>query len=343
VHIFEIKFLIISNKMHALARFRANQLRFLAPHIQWRPISSSQWPLNEPTTSAPSESSPPPPTRPSSSSSLVPVTNKQRDISPSLTDIVSSAIHRLVLLVTSLRRASANEIYVRRILQNEIGIHPLELDLLSLYHPEIFRLSVRHSIEPAIQFLRSQGLTGSALAQVISRAPGVLSSSVEEQVMPVCVFLNEKLGTQGMGALIRYPPIVEISPSVLRDGFEVLIGAGATQEECTFFLRKFSELFARFCTLLGHNKDIITNRGLDLRQAAQIGGTAAAEEEEDKSTDTETGKFSTKIFYDNSNDQVEQVLFFFRALKTGSANGWDVKIAETELHMLLDALEKDNK
>ncbi|KAL4532201.1 hypothetical protein Ndes2526B_g08833 [Nannochloris sp. 'desiccata'] len=318
--------------MQALAAFRASQLQFLAPYTQWRPILSSQWPLKPDERSTPRSSPTTPPQRPSSSSSLVPVTtNQHRNLFPSLTDIVASAIHRLVLLVTSLNRASANEIYVRRNLQ-QIGIHPLELDLLSLHHPDVFRVSVRHSIEPVIQYLRSQGLTGSALAQVISRAPGVLSSSVEDQIMPLCTFLKDRLGTRGMSALLRYPPIVEISPLVLQKGFEMMKGSGASDEECAFFLREFPELFARFSTVFEYRSrsQVILNNGETA--AAEVGG---AEGGIDAEQTLETGMFFSTWF----SDQIEQVLFYFRALKAVSGSGWDVKVAETELRMLIEALE----
>jgi len=322
--------------MQALAAFRASQLRFLAPYIQWRPIFSSQWPLKAEEYSTSQSSSPPtpmPPHRPSSSS-LVPITTKQhRDLFPSLTEIVASAIHRLVLLVTSLNRASANEMYVRRNLQ-QIGIHPLELDLLSLHHPDVFRLSVRHSIEPVIQYLRSQGLTGSALAHVISRAPQVLSSSVEDQIMPLCTFLKDRLGPRGMGALLRYPHILETSPLVLQKGFEILECSGATTEECAFFLRKFPELFTRFSRVFEYSSG--SQVMFDSRETAavEVGGAEGSIDSEEIFRETRSSSFSPQFA-----DQVEQVLFHFRALRAVSANRWDVKIAETELRMLIEALE----
>ncbi len=229
-----------------------------------------------------------------------------------------------MLLVTSLNRASANEIYVRQVLQQQIGIHPLELDLLSLHHPQVFRLSVRHSIEPVIQYLRSQGLTGSALAHVISRAPGVLSSSVEEQIMPLCTFLNNKLGTQGMAALLRYPQIVEIAPKVLENGFKVLTRAGASEEECGFFLRKFPELFVRFSAVVfDHNR------------------TSGEEQDGVNNGESEVGNLPNLRKDDEPRLlQMEKLLFYFRALKTVSSSGWDMKIAENELRILIETLGK---
>ena len=327
--------------MQALAAFRASQLRFLAPYTtQLRPIASSRWPFNNTDGSSPSTPPSPQPPR-QSSSSLVPIANRPRSLFPSLTEIVASAIHRLVLLVTSLNRASANEIYVRRVLQQQLGIHPLELDLLSLHHPEVFRLSVRHSIEPVVGYLRSQGLTGSALVHVISRAPGILSSSVEEHVMPLCNFLKEILGSRGMGALVRYPQIVETSPVVLQNGFEILKNVGgASEEECTFFLREYPELFVRYSTLI-EEYTMSNGEELDIGvHAAQMGGPGEEEEEDESDTRiVAVGSSEQQTF----KEQVEQVLFYFRALKTVSSSGWDVKIAETELRNLLEVFENRNK
>ena len=154
--------------------------------------------------------------------------------------------------------------------------------------------------------------------------------------VPLCVFLQEKLGTQGMGALLRYPPIVEISPLVLQKGIEILTSAGATAEECAFFLRKFPELFVRFSTVFVRNNTSVSTgsqvRGEELA-VAEVGGAEGSVD-----VGTETSFSSSRL----SEEQVEQVLFHFRALKTVSSGGWDVKIAETELRMLLEALEKRN-
>jgi hypothetical protein len=229
--------------------------------------------------------------------------------------------------------------YVRRNLQ-KLGIHPLELDLLSLHHPDIFRISVRHSIEPVIQYLRSQGLTGSALAQVICRAPRVLSSSVEDQIVPLCTFLTDNLGTRGMGALLRYPPIIEISPFVLQKGFEIMISSGAHVEECAFFLREFPELFTRFSIVFEYRSrsQVIVDRKETV--AAEVGGAEGSiYSEEVVNTGSSSYSYSSSQF----SDHVEQVLFHFRALKAVSANGWDVKIAESELRMVIEALEKRDK
>lgn len=162
-----------------------------------------------------------------------------------LTDIVATAIHRLVLLVTNLRRASANEIYVRRVLQEQVGVDPFDLDVLSLRRPEVFRLSVRHNIEPVTALLRSRGLTGSALARVIAQAPGVLFTSVEDDLLPLCEFLKEELGNRGMGALVRYPQLVETAPVTLRRGAAALKAAGAAQEDSALMLWAYPDLFVQ--------------------------------------------------------------------------------------------------
>lgn len=232
---------------NAVTILRALQLRFGAPYTQFRPISSTSWAL-APDTHAPVRSPSPPPTSlrlvPEQNHSLVPVP-KDRSLFPGLTDFVASAIHRLVLLVTNLRRASANEHYVRRVLQQQLGIAPIDLDLMHLHHPEIFRLSVRHCIEPVVGYLRSQGLSGSALAHILARAPAVLGQSVEDEIMVLCNFLKDNLGNKAMGLVVRHPELLEASYSELAAASHGLRGAGATQEDVSLMLWRYPEMFLR--------------------------------------------------------------------------------------------------
>lgn len=109
-------------------------------------------------------------------------------------------------------------------------------------------------------------------------------------------------------------------------------GSGASDEECAFFLREFPELFARFSTVFEYRSrsQVILNNGETA--AAEVGG---AEGGIDAEQTLETGMFFSTWF----SDQIEQVLFYFRALKAVSGSGWDVKVAETELRMLIEALE----
>lgn len=251
---------------NALSILRALQLRFAGPYAHLRPLSSTSWALAPDTRVSAGSASPPPTSlhlvpEQHRSTSLVPVP-KDHSLFPSLTTFVASAIHRLVLLVTNLRRASANEHYVRRVLQQQLGIEPLDLDLMSLHHPEVLMLSVRHCIEPVVGYLRSQGLSGSALAHVLARAPGVLGRSVEEEVMTLCNFLKANLGNKAMGLVVRYPELLEASHSEMAVASNSLRGAGATQEEVALMLWRYPELFMR----LGES--------LETAQWSNIGGRA---------------------------------------------------------------------
>lgn len=220
--------------MRSLAALRASQLRELTLHI--RMISASAWSLGADPPSGPAAPSPAPPPAPLPPAPLPRPPTR-------LTHIVTTAIHRLVLLVTTIRRASANEVYVRRVLQEQVGVDPFDLDLLSLRRPEVFRLSVRHNIEPVTSLLRSRGLTGSALARVVAQAPGVLFTSVEDDLLPLCEFLKEELGVRGMGALVRHPHLAEAPAAALRRGAAALRAAGAAREETALMLWSYPDMF----------------------------------------------------------------------------------------------------
>lgn len=73
------------------------------------------------------------------------------------------AMHRLMMLMTSLQeKIGANEMYVRRVLAEQVGISPVDLSVWTTdpSRRSVFRLSVRREIEPVVNYLKSQGVTG---------------------------------------------------------------------------------------------------------------------------------------------------------------------------------------
>jgi hypothetical protein len=64
------------------------------------------------------------------------------------------SVSRMVMLVGSLRRLSANEAYVRRYLEARLGFDSFTLEYLLVSRPSLFRLSVARDIEPACSWMR---------------------------------------------------------------------------------------------------------------------------------------------------------------------------------------------
>ena len=164
-------------------------------------------------------------------------------------------------------------------LQQQLGIDPLDLDLMFLHHPEVFRLSVRQSIEPVVGYLRSQGLSGSALAYVLSHAPTVLSRSVEDELMPLCNFLREQMGNKAMGLVVRYPALLEASHGQLLTASQALYGAGAAQNEISFMIWRYPSLCVRLGDALELAEWLNAGKGdkaLEAATAVAGGGNAAS-------------------------------------------------------------------
>lgn len=193
--------------------------------------------------------------------SLIPVA-APTGILPRLADFVAGTLHRLVVLATTLKTFTANEKYVRKVLVSRVGIDPVDLDVLALNHPEVFQLSVRHSIEPVTSFLRSQGITGSALASLVAWAPGVLSKDVENHLLPLCFFLREQLGNRGIGLLLRDPPLAESQVEKLRQATNLLHDVlGASRDDIADFLWRYPGAFRRLAETLRRDKYVNSIEG----------------------------------------------------------------------------------
>lgn len=176
------------------------------------------------------------------------------------------------MFVANLKRTNANEMYVRRVLQEQVGIDPLDLDVMAMNHRYVYRLSVRHNIEPVVAYLRSQGLTGSALAHFLAGCPATLAKDVDDTLMPLCEFLRARLGDRAIGVLVKHPPLAEVAPSQLRAADQVLKAASVPEEHIVLLLWQFPDLFARLARAVHTAKSQQRNGGA---VAGDLGGREA--------------------------------------------------------------------
>lgn len=102
----------------------------------------------------------PPPPRRQACDALVPVPPSplQRTIASAV-----NGLHRLVMLLSSMRHTSATTQYVSSYLQRQ-GIDSFTLEYLQITRPFVFRLSVARDIEPVLSWLRCVSQTGTNLA-----------------------------------------------------------------------------------------------------------------------------------------------------------------------------------
>lgn len=92
-------------------------------------------------------------------------------------------LYALVTMIQKLKqkRTTANELYVRRVLRDQIGLSEKEIGSLfgqknaSILHT----ISVKQNIEPVVLYLRSIGIVGSALVDLIVREPFIMCTSVD--------------------------------------------------------------------------------------------------------------------------------------------------------------------
>lgn len=97
-------------------------------------------------------------------------------------------LYALVSMIQKLkqRRMTANELYVRRVLKDQVGLSEHDIDSLfghAIHGYMIRRLSVKQNIEPIVLYLRSIGIIGSALVDMIVREPLILCTSVDDVYM----------------------------------------------------------------------------------------------------------------------------------------------------------------
>lgn len=198
-------------------------------------------------------------------SSLVPVNPlPPPSIFSQVSAIVAHAIHSTVMLVANLKRVRINEHYVKKVLREQVGMDPIDVDIVSMTHPSVVQASVRLNIEPVVACLRSHGVTGTALAQFLARYPSILLQDVDERVLPMCQFLIESVGRhRGMGVLLKYPEIAEVHPLKLKETAHILRDEVDSDDVVPMILLTMPSVFcdiAKYKILLEKKNDLVEEK-----------------------------------------------------------------------------------
>ncbi|KAL4427909.1 hypothetical protein ABPG75_001998 [Micractinium tetrahymenae] len=155
----------------------------------------------------------------------------------------------LLMLVSTLRRASANEAYVASYLQRRAGFDSFTLEYLLVARPGLFRLSVGRDIEPVICWLKSIGISGLQLVELVRHTPAVLSCSVDDQLEPLSGFVTS-MGGDPSAVLQASPGLVVVPVASLKGTRHVLRQLGASDSDTAMLLLCLPDLYEQLALAL---------------------------------------------------------------------------------------------
>jgi hypothetical protein len=162
-------------------------------------------------------------------------------------DRAAAAVHRLLHVLISARRQSANEVYVKRVLKEQVGLDEYDIERMwqcGEYSGQVFRLSVRHQIEPVVKYLKSYGICGSGLHGILREYPSVLGMDVDKELMPMMEFLESVLEGRSPALLLRYPWILGYEADVLSRLRDDVVSKGHGPV-LSMFLWDYTELYCK--------------------------------------------------------------------------------------------------
>jgi hypothetical protein len=194
---------------------------------------------------------------------------------------VVDPLYALVTMIQKLKhkRITANELYVRRVLRDQIGLS--ERDIGSLFGQEnapiLRRLSVKQNIEPIVLYLRSIGIVGSALVDLIVCEPSIMCTSVDhlhnvhewlkQRVSPDSNHTSNNGTSHAPAVILRCPRLVtRVSLEDLEKAARVLERSCLHEypnlvETCVL---KYPDQFCRFVQEARDNEDLIDQSIKDL-------------------------------------------------------------------------------
>lgn len=182
-------------------------------------------------------------------------------------------VHRLLMLVATIRRASANEAYVASFLQRHAGFDSFTLEYLQVARPALFRLSVGRDIEPVICWLRSIGISGPQLVELVRHTPSVLSCSVDDQLEPLAAWIAS-MGGDPSAVLNAYPGLVAVPVASLKGTRHVLRQLGAPDSDIAMLLLRLPDVYEQLALVLQRlfSDFAVAGWKLHARQRSQMQG-----------------------------------------------------------------------
>ncbi|KAL4858362.1 hypothetical protein ACK3TF_001349 [Chlorella vulgaris] len=212
-------------------------------------LHASSWVSAAPqsTDHDPAGRAPPPPRR-QACDALVPVPPSplQRTIASAV-----NGLHRLVMLLSSMRHTSATTQYVSSYLQRQ-GIDSFTLEYLQITRPFVLRLSVARDIEPVLSWLRSVGCGGDKLVDLVRHAPGILSASVDDYLEPLAALVQEAGGRPQDVLGMCCPGIFEVPVGQLAAARLVLQHMGASEGAVSQLLLRAPDVYVQLTQALMH-------------------------------------------------------------------------------------------
>ncbi|KAL4442109.1 hypothetical protein ABPG77_011370 [Micractinium sp. CCAP 211/92] len=177
------------------------------------------------------------------------------------------------MLVSTIRRTGANEAYVASYLQRRAGFDSFTIEYLLVARPALFRLSVGRDIEPVICWLRSIGISGQRLVELVRHTPAILSLSVDDQLEPLAGFIAP-MGGDPSAVLQAYPGLVAVPVATLEGTRHVLRQLGTPDSDIAMLLLSLPDVYEQLALVLQRLFSDFTMAGwkLHARQRSQMHG-----------------------------------------------------------------------
>lgn len=188
---------------------------------------------------------------------------EQESVASNPMSSIGDPLYALVTMIQKLKqkRTTANELYVRRVLKDQVGLS--EQDVENIFDKKnasiMRRLSVKQNIEPVVLYLRSIGIVGSALVELIVREPMIMCTSVDHlytihEWIERVISRDNSSASRAPAVILQCPRLAtKISPEDLDKA------AGALDEYPEIletFVRKYPDQFCRFVEDMRDNENI---------------------------------------------------------------------------------------
>ena len=188
---------------------------------------------------------------------------EQEPVASTSMSSIGDPLYALVSMIQKLKqkRTTANELYVRRVLKDQVGLSEQDVEtIFDKTNPSIMRrLSVKQNIEPVVLYLRSIGIVGSALVELIVREPMIMCTSVDH-LYTIHEWIQRVI-SRGNSSASRAPAVIlqcpQLATKISPEDLDKAAGAlDKYPEILETFVWKYPDQFCRFVEDVRDNENL---------------------------------------------------------------------------------------
>lgn len=143
------------------------------------------------------------------------------------------------------------------------GITKPQISKIIRFRPQVLLMDPDKRLKPKLEFFSNMDMSGHAFANLVSKCPGILTTSLEKKIIPSITYLRSLVGTENGIAVILKKSwwVLADAEGVMGSSIAVLQDHGAPQSNISKMLMLYPQILYKKSDLIKENVLLLLSMG----------------------------------------------------------------------------------